>query len=132
MKQMKNLKKLKGPVQKINKGLKKLDDIQDRVTTVTDGVTDGITAMTDLTEAVSGVIPAGNMHGSMCMCFVMDGHVLNLQLQVVDMCRNQVDMYRNHSIKPTSMSRNHSIKPAPMSRNPLQQQSLILPMTFME
>ena len=69
MKQMKNVKKLKGPMQKVTKGLKKFDDIQDRVTTVADGVTDGITAMTDLTEAVSGVILAGNMHGSMRMCF---------------------------------------------------------------
>ena len=56
-------------MQKVTKGLKKLDDIQDRVTTITDGVTDGITAVTNLTEAVSGAFPAGaggefNMHGS--------------------------------------------------------------------
>ena len=72
MKQMKNVKKLKGPMQKVTKGLKKVDDIQDRVTTVADGVTDGITAMTDFTEAVSGAFPAGaggEFNGE-CMCFV--------------------------------------------------------------
>ena len=81
---MKQMKNMRAPCKRLTKGLKKFDDIQDRVTTITDGVTDGITAVTDFTEAVSGAFPAGaggefNMHGStsmiVYMCFVMDGHM---------------------------------------------------------